>query len=145
MNADLPNTLFSKKIFIYFFRWLCRNPDLVSLRCCQVKNNFTPNFLLIFFNCMIISWASSTFPSILLFNRALPCSAAVFIRNSNRKIFQSGAKSHIFHISKKDCLKDMLENCVLYPHPTDFAMIRTTAIYSKVLHPCSSLPRIFIV
>ncbi len=69
INADRLDTLFSNKIIIYIFRWLCRNPDLVSLRCCQVKNNFTPNLLHIFFNCMIISWASWACPSIFFLPR----------------------------------------------------------------------------
>ncbi len=69
------DTLFSNKIFIYFFRWLCRNPDLVSLRCCQVKHIFIPNLLHIFVTCMIISWASWACPSIFF----LPCCFVVLL------------------------------------------------------------------
>ncbi len=68
-------TLFSNKIFIYFFRWLCRNPDLVSLRCCQVKHNFTPHLLHIFVTCIIISRASYPFHSIFF----LPCTLAMVL------------------------------------------------------------------
>jgi hypothetical protein len=67
--------------------------------------------------------------SFYLFFTVLLCSAVSFV-TPIEIFFQSGAKSLIFNISKKDCLKDRLENCVRDPHPTDFAMTPRTVKYT---------------
>jgi hypothetical protein len=110
---------------ICIFRWLCRNPDLISLRCCQVKQNFTLNLIHTVVSLLLIIMSFYLFFTLHCYYVML----SSFVTPLD-KFFKVVPSPSFFIFLKKIARRTGWERL--------FAMIRRTLIYKakySVLHP----------